>query len=60
MPPRPSIFVCVPFVPLLVGLLASAVRFRTDDAVGGLVFALGGVVLMLAVATWMFRSADTG
>ena len=43
----------VPFAPVLAGLALSVWRFRADDPVGGLAFALGGMLLMLVLAVWL-------
>ncbi len=47
----------LPFVPVLAGLVLSAWRFRAGDALGGLAFGLGGMLLMLVVAA---RLPDPG
>jgi hypothetical protein len=41
----------LPFLPVFAGLGLSVWRFRADDPLLGLVFALGGVLLMIAIAT---------
>ena len=40
----------VPFVPVLVGVALSAWRFREGDAITGLAFGLGGMLLMVVAA----------
>ena len=43
----------VPIGSILAGLALSVWRFRADDPIGGLAFALGGVLLMIVLAAWI-------
>jgi hypothetical protein len=48
---RDALDLSLVLVPGLAGLALSILRFRADDAVGGLAGALLGVILMVVVAT---------
>jgi hypothetical protein len=58
MPQQPAYHSAIPLIPILLGLVLSVWRFRIEDRVGGLVFGLAGVVLMIAVASWRFRTVE--
>lgn len=58
MPHRSSFVGFIPFAPLVVGAYVSTWRFRAGDGVGGLAFGLAGVIAMLVIASWIFRSAE--
>lgn len=49
----PKLSPVVPLGSILVGLVLSSWRFRADDPIGGLAFALGGVLLMIVLAAWI-------
>jgi hypothetical protein len=53
MPRGAPFFAVLPFVPFVAGFALSAWRFRAHDAVGGLAFGLGGVLLMVVVVLRM-------
>ena len=58
--PHPSSFSLadlLPFVPVVAGLALCVVRFRAHDALGGLAFGLGGMVLMVVLALRQSKSA---
>jgi hypothetical protein len=46
----------LPFVPVVVGLSLCTLRLRADDALGGLAFGLGGMLLMVVVALWTSKA----
>ncbi len=42
----------LPLLPCVGGFLLSAWRFRAHDALGGLAFGLGGVIVMIGLGVW--------
>jgi hypothetical protein len=50
VPHRSSFGNFVPFVPVVLGIAFAALRFRADDALGGLACGLGGMLLMVVAA----------
>jgi hypothetical protein len=50
----------IPFVAALAGIGLSIWRFRTRDQMGGLVYGLGGMLLMLVLAIWLDRHTLSG
>lgn len=54
-PSRIDVASFVPFLPVVAGFWLSSLRFQAHDALGGLAFGLGGVILMFVLAIWLSR-----
>jgi hypothetical protein len=48
-----------PILPIVLGEALSIWRFRAGDELGGLAFGLGGVLAMMVLARWLFRTANS-